>query len=662
MLNKSLLILCLLAYSCATTAQPGMTYSSKNKKAIKAFEEGEKCFKAIDQYGKKDNACIEKNYLKAIELDNKFMEAYMTLMEHYVTTREYDKAINIIKKSHEADPTFFINSWFFLAELQHKQGKYNDALASVDEFIRYSRGKVPADMQDDVEVIKASCEFAINAIKHPIKFNPVNLGPGVNTKYPEYFPTITGDDKMLLFTRRIPDEAAPMGEQEDFYYSIYDEGKWQKAYGISNAINTIMNEGAPTLSSDGNVIIFTACDLMGSGDYGPNRFGSGSCDLFFSQKQNGQWSRAVNMGSTINSANWESQPSYSADGRSIYFIRKARANRGGKLNGDIMVSRLDENGEWSVPERLPDYINTPDHESSVLIHPDGQTLYFSSNGHIGMGGFDIYMCRMQADGKWGKPVNLGYPLNTNSDENSLLVSSKGEVAFFASDRPGGFGDLDLYSFDLDESIRPVYTTYMKGIVYDAVSKEKLEAHFVLIDLETGKTVLESASNESGEFLINIATNKNYALLVEKNNYTAFSKNFSFADDGTLKNKTFEMNVPMIPINSELPTVLENVFFDTDKYILKPQSYIELNKLVDYLNKYPKTKIELHGHTDNQGDAKHNMTLSQNRAKAVTDYLISKGIAKERLSSKGFGDTKPIADNTTAEGRAKNRRTEYVFIK
>ena len=660
--NLHIITLLLVMSSCAV-AQPTTHYTSTNKKAIKAFQEGEKCYNTIDVRGKKDNQCIEKNYKKAIEIDKNFMEAYMTLMEHYVSVREYDKAIDIIKKSHAIDPDFFINSWFFLAELEHKQGKYNEALKDIDQFILFTKNNVPKDMIEDVQTIKESCEFAIDAMKHPLQFNPINLGQGVNTKYPEYFPTITGDDKMLLFTRRIPDAEATYGEQEDFFYSINQNGKWGKAEGISNSINTVLNEGAPSLSSDGQVIIFTACDLMGLGDYGPGREGSGSCDLFYSQKTNGKWTRAVNMGSTINSANWESQPSYSADGRSLYFIRKSRGNKSGTLNGDIMVSFIDEDGAWTIPQRLPDYINTTSHESSVLIHPDGQTLYFSSNGHVGMGGFDIYMCRMQPDGKWGKPVNLGYPINTNSDENSLLVSSSGEIAFFASDRAGGYGDLDLYSFDLDKSIRPVYTTYMKGSVYDKVTNSKLQARFELIDLDNGKVVMESVSNESGEFLINIATNKNYGLNINKKGYTFYSENFSFKDDGIAKDKVFVKDVPLIPITDvEAPRVLENIFFDTDKYDLKAKSFIELDKLAVMLNENPKMKIELHGHTDSDGDDAHNMTLSQNRANSVMNYLILKGIAKERLKAKGFGETQPRETNDTAEGRAKNRRTEYIFIK
>ncbi|HYG49303.1 MAG TPA: tetratricopeptide repeat protein, partial [Flavobacteriales bacterium] len=487
---KRVLIPCLLLCSCAV-AQPTGQYSSTNKKAIKAFEAADACYGTMDKYGKKDEDCIVKNFTKAYETDPNFMEAYLLLAQYYMDVKKNKEAVDVLKKSLKVNPTFFVNSWFLLGELEFKTGNYAGAIAALKEFERLSRGNIPQDMQADMDKILASSEFAVEAMKKPVTFEPQNLGPGVNTRFPEYFPTITGDDEMLLFTRRIPDAAAPMGEQEDFFYSIKVDGKWGKSQSISNKINTYLNEGAPSLSADGSVLIFTACDLMGMGDYGEHREGLGSCDLFYSVRYNGQWDPPQNLGSNINSSQWEGQPSYSSDGKELYYIKRGKGSAT-RQNGEIVVSHLVD-GAWSAPERLPDYINTPDHECSVLIHPDGQTLYFSSNGHIGFGSFDLYMCRKQPDGKWGKPINLGYPINTAGEENSLLVSSSGEIAFFASDREGGYGGLDLYSFKLDESIRPVYTTYMKGVVYDSISKAKLEARFILTDLETGKPVRVAAS-------------------------------------------------------------------------------------------------------------------------------------------------------------------------
>ena len=280
-----------------------------------------------------------------------------------------------------------------------------------------------------------------------------------------------------------------------------------------------------------------------------------------------------------------------------------------------------------------------------------------------MGGLDIYMCRKKADGRWGAPVNLGYPINTFADENSLLVSSDGNVAFFASDRPGGFGDLDLYGFNLPTEFKPQYTTYLKGTVYNIKTKDPLQAKFQLIDLQTGELVVESySSRELGEFLVAIATNKNYALNVSRPGFNFYSQNFSFAEQ---KGKTdpFLLDIPLVPIEEKgTITKLDNVFFDLDKATLRPESKIELDKLFDFLSTNKDLKVEIAGHTDNRGDKKHNLELSQNRAKSVVDYLIAKGIDPKRLVPKGYGDTKPVIANAQTESdHQKNRRTEYIIL-
>jgi len=324
------------------------------------------------------------------------------------------------------------------------------------------------------------------------------------------------------------------------------------------------------------------------------------------------------------------------------------------------VSKLDASGSWGKPDKIKGFVNTPQNEESVLIHPDGRTIYFSSNGHPGMGGLDIFVSRLQADGTWGKPENLGYPINTNSDENSLLVAADGKLAFFASDREGGYGDLDLYSFILPEAARPIPVTYAKGKVFDQLSFKELEARFELIDLETGELVVESFSDPvSGEFLVTLAVNRDYALNVSRPNYLFYSENFSLK--GVKEGEPFFLKVPLQKIKTGSSVVLNNVFFDTDKFELKPQSRIELMKLVDFLQVNPSLRIELGGHTDNVGSDEANISLSQKRAQSVVDFLIQNGIESKRLSSKGYGESKPIADNANEAGRAQNRRTEFKVI-
>ncbi len=651
----------LFSVSCQPFAfsQPMEKVSSKNKKAIKYYKKALECYDNMDIHGVRDLKGAEENLLKAQSKDPKFVETYFILALVYDDGKQPLKAIANLKKLIEIDNTFFPDAMYFLAKLEFRQGLYEDAFTHYNTYAG-TKGLGP-EMTASLELALQSCEFAMKAVKNPVKFEPKNLGPGVNTHMGEYFPCITGDDQTLLFTRQVEDNSVYDNLQEDFFVSKKADGEWTKGISISKRINTKFNEGAPSLSSDGQVLIFTACEL--AGEYGEGRDGVGSCDLFITYKVGDEWDFPSNMGEPINTGVWESQPSYSADGKTIYFVRQVKSDNPNQKNSDIFYTELNPRGYWEKPKKLSNLINTPGLESSVLIHPDGQTLYFSSNGHPGMGGLDIYVTRKDANGNWGKPVNLGYPINTNNDENSLLVSTDGKEAFFASDRPGGYGGLDLYSFEMPEEMKPVKTTYFKGVVYDAKTKEKLEARFELVNLNTGEIVITSYSNPgNGEFLVPLAANIDYGLSVNKTDYKFYSKNFSLIESED-KTKPFLLDVPLTPIASEDTIRLDNVFFDLSSYTLRKESYPELDKLADLLKKYPDYNAEIMGHTDTRGVKKDNQTLSENRAKSVMDYLISKEIDKKRLSSKGFGDSQPKIKNAqTEEEHQENRRTEYRLYK
>jgi outer membrane protein OmpA-like peptidoglycan-associated protein len=301
-------------------------------------------------------------------------------------------------------------------------------------------------------------------------------------------------------------------------------------------------------------------------------------------------------------------------------------------------------------------------EESVFIHPDNMTLYFSSAGHPGMGGLDIYMSKRQPDGEWGKAINLGYPINTFNDENSLLVNPGGKIAYFASNRNGGFGDLDIYQFDLPEDIRPEKITYVKGKIYNSKTKETLEANFELVDLETQQSVTKSYSQKNGEFFVTLTANKNYLVNVNKDGFLFYSDNFSLKGKETDFSKPFLLDIPLDPIDTGSVVELKNVFFDVGKADLKPESKAELDKLGAFLIKNPSLKIELGGHTDTDGIRKSNIILSENRAKAVYDYLVTTTkIDVARLKYRGYADLKPKVKNDTPENKAKNRRTEFKVL-
>lgn len=634
-------------WSVPASAQQGARYSTKDSKAIKWYEEAVRAY----EIGLKVEAMDQIN--RAIDKVPAFSEAYLLRAQIFADAGRRGDAINDLEAVTKIGAAGFNEVHFYLGDLLMRDEHYDRAKSHFSELIRL--GSRDRSLIEHAQLLVRSCTFAAEAMRNPVPFDPVNLGPGVNTSAPEYFPCITADNRTLLFTRLVNDNRVRGGRQEDFFVSTFEEGAWQQAQPVGE-INTPFNEGAPTLSADGQMLIFTACEAAG-GDWGPYN-GLGSCDLFASRLIGDQWSEPVNL-RAVNSYDWDSQPSFSADGKTLYFVRGKHTAQGIRKQ-DIFFSELQTDGSWAKPKPLPGKVNTPFEEESVMIHPDGETLYFSSNGHPGMGGLDIYYSKKQSDGTWGEPVNLGYPINTGGDENSLLVAADGRVAYFASDREGGFGGLDLYSFILPEGVRPNPVSFVQGEVFDAFSFRKLEARLELIDLTTGEVMVEAYSNPgNGQFLLVLPPGKDYALNVSRKGYLFYSANFSLK--GVKAGEPVMLEVPLEKLSEGSSVVLNNVFFDTDSYELKPESRTELDKLADLLLANGGVSVEIGGHTDSVGKEADNQFLSERRAGSVVAYLASKGVTAQRLAAKGYGETKPIASNDTVEGRAKNRRTEMRIV-
>ena len=645
--NIVLLIL-FIGFANCSVAQHQKKLSSTNKKAIKLYNEGK------GYYDGRKNELAELSLIGAIEKDSNFIEANLMLAYVYTDWLKYKKALKHFERCIAINPQFFPEIYASAASIQLKFGSYEKAKKNFETYLGFT--EAPLMMKELAKDGLRDCNFAVEALKHPVPFDPINLGDKINSPVAEYFPSISVDGSTLLYTRRLRSKRTYSGFNEDFFVSKHDGKNWKQSVNVK-AINSMTNEGAPSLSANGRFLIFTSCDNPVEG-YGRDRKGYGSCDLFYTFNVGDNWTKPKNLGNKINSRNWETQPSFSSDGKTLYFVRGI--GRGQSRQQDIYSSILTKEGVWSDPVRLSKTINTKGVEESVYIHPDGKTLYFSSNGHPGMGGLDIFMSQKNEKGVWSEPVNLGYPINTFNDENSLLVSADGNLAYFASDREGGYGSLDLYQFEMPEHAKPNKVNYLKGKVYDAATKKPVAAHFQLIDLKTGKVVVESyADKATGEYLVSLPIDKEYALNASYEGYLFYSDNFLLTEGND--NKPFKKDVPMYKIEIDKPVVLKNVFFATDKFDLEEKSTIELNILVDFLTDNASVKIELGGHTDNVGSAKSNQVLSENRAKSVYNYLVEKGVDAARLTTKGYGDTNPIADNTTEQGRAENRRTEFKII-
>lgn len=638
---KSILAVALLLVSFLGEAQTHV-YSVKSKKAIRILEEGQRLYEGRSY----DEALVLAE--KAIKKEAGFIEAHILKGYIHMAKNDVGNAIASIENAIKINSEFFPALKLDLGGLYFRVQRYEDCKAILADYLKKNR---PKERQKRKATFFIKCaDFSIKAIANPLPINPENLGPNINSEFKDYLPVLSIDQGTLIYTRTIPDSRNIDGRQEDFYASFQENGVWQPSFNIGAPINTEVNEGGHTLSPDGQMMFFTICEQYGN--YGQGRSGSGSCDLFITVLRNGKWAKPRNVGPAVNSQFHDAQPSMSSDGRTLYF---SSARPGGYGANDIYVTTMTSAG-WTVPKNLGDVINTPGREEGVFIHPDNQTLYFASTGHPGLGQSDIFMSKRQADGSWGTPINLGYPINSGQDEFDFTVDALGDYAYITSDRKGGFGDWDIYKFKMPEVLKPKPVNYMAGNTYNVKTKAPVSASFELINLSSGEKVVQSESNNKGDFLVCLPTGQDYALNVAKEGFLFYSENFNLKE--TKDFKPTHKDVPLQPIEVGSKVVLKNVFFDLDKFTLKPESAVELKKLVDFLEKNPTLKVEIGGHTDNQGSKSHNQTLSENRSKAVMDWLISNGVEATRLSSKGYADSVPLQDNNTPEGRAENRRTEF----
>ena len=580
---------------------------------------------------------------RALEADNRYVDAWLTMAGIYGEMKAYDSCIAAYEKAFEMDIQYTEDYKLPYAINLAGAGRFEPALNAVNEFLTNPDLNEPSRKAGEYR--KRSFEFAVQYDKdHPTKnyvFAPRNAGDSINSADLEYYPSVTIDDKILVFTRRVK------GYNEDFFVSARNDSLWSKAKGIDGDINSNFNEGAQNISQDGEWLVFTGCNF-------PE--GMGSCDLFFSSLTKRGWSTPENLGEPVNSEFWESSPCLSPDKRELYFSSNRPGGYGGK---DIYVSKRMPNGRWSEPENLGSKINTGGDESCPFIHADNQTMYFTSNGLTGYGGDDLFLARKQTDGSWDNIENLGYPINTTENEGSLVVAADGKTAYYASDRPDTRGGLDIYTFEMREDIRPNKTLWVQGKVFDSTTKEGLPSAVELIDIASGQTLVKVQTNESGHYLITLPLGKDYAFNVNRKGYLFYSRNFPFSQK--TPDSTYTIDIGLQPIEANASVILNNIFFDVNEFELKQQSVAELNRVVELLNDNPGIKILISGHTDNTGKAADNLKLSNNRAKAVVDYLITKGIETARLQYKGFGASQPVTDKTTEEGRAGNRRTELTIL-
>lgn len=539
-----------------------------------------------------------------------------------------------------------LSSYINLSTIYTAQGKFDSAFYN---YKLYAEHKIlPERRKQSALKELAQKEFAAKNYKHALNINPIPLNDTINLPGSlQYFPILTGDEKQMLFTRR-----KKGGMNEDLVLAN-NNGVWFEALKLPGTVNSHESEGTATMSADGSFIVCSYCGI--------NRPSEGSCDLYITRLEGNRWTELENLGKNINTKGYETQPSLSADGRTLYFVSD---REGGLGELDIWKSEMDQNGNWGGAVNLGPAINTPKNEGSPFIHSNGTSLFFASKGHSGMGGYDLFLSEKE-DNEWTKARNLGYPINDQNNQVSLYVTASGEHGYFSREEYAS-GSLTpdrskIWMFQVPPELKLGHrSNYVKGIVYDNITKKPIGAELKLVQLETGETKSLVKSNSSnGSYLVMLAEGSEYAFYAETKGYLFKSVAFNYTEHTHYD--PIELDIYLDPIIKGVTVELSNIYFQTGKSVLLNKSKVELNKLYELMKKNPTLRIELAGHTDNTGSDALNIKLSKLRVEAVKAHLVKKGIAANRMVGKGYGSSKPVADNATKEGRKKNRRVEFTVL-
>lgn len=626
-----------------TAGQVSAQYTSVNKKAVKWYRKAEAAYK------NHDNDKALQLLFRATKKDSLFIEAWLLKADVLTTIGSNRKAIETYRQALNINSTFFPLAWLLMGNLMLNVDDYSQAVKSFRTLKNLPN--ISSTLKHKATQQLFLAETRKKLTEKPLKISISKPDTLINTIEDEYVNYISFDNKKLMFTRKIklsnPNKAYDT-YREQIFQSEKRGSKWQKPVDLNLQWDIGHNVGAMSITADGKDIYFTGCRW-------PDGFGR--CDLYVSHQKNGNWQNPLNLGAEVNSAGWESQPFVSADGKYLLFSSTRNGGRGGS---DIWMSVKLKNNRWSLPINMGDSINTAGNEMSPFLYADNKTLIFSSDGHAGMGKQDLFISRKNMAGIWTKAENLGYPVNTKNSEINFIYSLDGQNAWISSNRENN--NYDIYEFPVYDKISPEKILFFRGKVIDAKTKQPLSAIITLTDVITGRKLSERHSiSDDGIFLMVMEPRQTYAFNILAKGYLMFSDKFipeKELSDSSIFTKTYQLK----PIAHGSRFTLNNLYFEIDSPQLNARSFAELNKLVEFLNQNPSLNLEIRGHTDNTGSADYNFSLSQQRAKAVFDYLISNGISAKRLSYIGYGSTQPVADNRSEIGKAKNRRVEMVVGK
>ncbi len=634
----------------------------KNRKADEKYNETLLYYKTnpneaiaiLEEIANQDAKHIDSHYMLAVlyfekvEQLRKQKTQDTVQIDNYLkkSLKEHRKVVKLCDQYQDYE------SHFYIAQILYQQRNFAEAKPSLDHYIdrtkRFVRRKEAELMRDNVN------EY-LRLVENPVPFQPHAL-LGVNTLLDEYLPLLSPDDSYLYYTQRKFSDSKNYTETFLFSKKRSPKGELEPDYTVGEKMplpfNDGRNQGAASLTVDNRTLYMSVCGIE-RGSYTSYQ----NCDIYVSTRLKGEWTSLQRLSSAINgSMTYESQPSITADGRTLYFA-SIRDGGFGKL--DIYCSAKDENGKWKPAINLGPAINTAGDDYTPFIHPDGKTLYFSSNGRFGVGNSDIFVSRYDSVSGWSKPQNIGYPINTEHDEVAFSVSTDGNRIYFASDKLSKKDNYDIYSTPTPETAKPGKVLLVKGRVIGDDGDTLSHVRIMVQNTRTKTTAQGIVEDSTGRYAVSLPVemNDNYILTAEKHGYVYFSELINPNATEYIPPTTLDIEVRKLRRGKTY--ILESVFFDTDSYELTENTKIGLQTVARMMEEHPQFSFEIHGHTDSQGGGTHNFSLSYNRAKAVYDYLVSLGIDSARLDFKAFGESKPVDSNTTQVGRSQNRRVEVL---
>jgi outer membrane protein OmpA-like peptidoglycan-associated protein/tetratricopeptide (TPR) repeat protein len=624
-----------------------------DKKIEKSYDEGIDFFK-------------RGNYIEAVRImrgiitkEPEFTDAWYVMGLSYFkrTESNFKEAEKNFLKVIELCPSYNVYTYYYMAEICYGSERYDSTIRYCEVFLKdVDKIKSDKDYSRAVDLLKYS-KFYLQMTRNPVPFDP-RVVEGISTPANEYLPFITADNQMAFFTRemKLAGEKSTMIQSEKYkekfmFSQLQPEGTFSPGEEMPEPFNLNDNEGGASLTVDNKTLYYTVCKYTQNHTYY-------NCDIYYSVYVDGEWTPIKSVSDKINlPTTWESQPSISADGNTLYFVSDRSGGYGGY---DIYRSVKNDKGEWGTPINLGPTINSTGNEKSPFIHPDGKTLYFSSDGWLGMGGYDIFYSRLNDDGTWSTPVNIGYPINSADDEVGFFVSTDGQKGYFASNKLKGPGGWDVYSFDLYDKAKPEKVLFVSGTVKSETETEMAQTRIELKNMETKKISVIPLDSVTGKYTAVAPFNNDYIMTVKREGYVYESRYIARTDSIYKMPARLDLNIQQIEVNKSYR--INDIYFAFNSFDLTKESKAVLDLLIEFLAENPSICIEIQGHTDNIGNDSENMKLSSNRAKSVYNYLITNKIDAVRLAYKGFGKTMPVASNDTEEGRAKNRRTVFVITR